>query len=39
MKLLKLVFSAFGPYLGKETLDFADLQGRSFFLIHGPTGW
>ncbi|SEI77606.1 exonuclease SbcC [Propionispira arboris] len=38
MKLLKLVFSAFGPYLGKETLDFADLQGRSFFLIHGPTG-
>ncbi|WP_019554222.1 AAA family ATPase [Propionispira raffinosivorans] len=38
MKLLKLVFSAFGPYLGKETLNFADLQGRSFFLIHGPTG-
>ena len=38
MKLLKLIFSAFGPYLGKEVLDFADLQGRSFFLIHGPTG-
>ena len=38
MKLLKLVFSAFGPYLGKEILDFSDLQGRSFFLIHGPTG-
>jgi len=38
MKPLKLVFSAFGPYTKKVVLDFADLKGRSFFLIHGPTG-
>lgn len=38
MKPLKISFSAFGPYTKETVLDFADLKGRSFFLIHGPTG-
>lgn len=38
MKPLKLVFSAFGPYAKQQTLDFGELNGRNFFLIHGPTG-
>ncbi|WP_434510266.1 AAA family ATPase [Desulfitobacterium sp. AusDCA] len=38
MKPLVLTFSAFGPYANKQTLDFSELKGRSFFLIHGPTG-
>lgn len=38
MKPLALKISAFGPYADVVTLDFADLKGRSFFLIHGPTG-
>ena len=29
---------AFGPYAGVQTLDFAELCGHGFFLIHGPTG-
>src|SRR5690349_7373339 len=38
MKPLRLVVDAFGPYAGRQVLDFAELRGRSFFLIHGPTG-
>ncbi len=38
MKPLRLVLEAFGPYAGRQELDFADLGGRDFFLIHGPTG-
>ncbi|MFA6849143.1 MAG: SMC family ATPase [Selenomonadaceae bacterium] len=38
MRPLKLIFSAFGPYEKETTLDFAELCGRSFFLIHGATG-
>lgn len=38
MKPLALSFAAFGPYIKKTELDFADLKGRSFFLIHGATG-
>ena len=38
MKPLKLTVRAFGPYPGEQVLDFAELKGRSFFLIHGPTG-
>jgi exonuclease SbcC len=29
---------AFGPYAGSQRLDFNDLGGEQFFLIHGPTG-
>jgi len=38
MKPLVLVLEAFGPYAGRQNLDFADLKGQDFFLIHGPTG-
>lgn len=38
MRPLRLTMCAFGPYAAVQQLDFADLQGRSFFLIHGPTG-
>jgi exonuclease SbcC len=38
MRPLKLIFSAFGPYEKETILDFAELCGRSFFLIHGATG-
>lgn len=38
MRPLHIDMTAFGPYAAKQSLDFADLQGRSFFLIHGETG-
>ena len=38
MKPLKLTMSAFGPYADVQEIDFTKLNGRSIFLIHGPTG-
>ncbi len=38
MRPLRLVLEAFGPYAGRQSLDFAELGGADFFLIHGPTG-
>jgi DNA repair protein SbcC/Rad50 len=38
MRPLLLRMQAFGPYAARQELDFADLKGRRFFLIHGPTG-
>ncbi len=38
MKPIYLKMTAFGPYASRQDLDFAQLNGRSFFLIHGPTG-
>ncbi len=38
MKPVCLTMSAFGPYAVRQVIDFSQLQGRSFFLIHGPTG-
>ncbi len=38
MRPVKISMSAFGPYPGVQTVDFTELEGRSFFLIHGPTG-
>lgn len=38
MKPLRLSIQAFGPYAGLQELDFEDLAGHEFFLIHGPTG-
>lgn len=38
MKPLMLKISAFGPYADEVVLDFSALEGRTFFLIHGPTG-
>ena len=38
MKPEVLVMQAFGPYGGRQVLDFAELGPYGFFLIHGPTG-
>src|SRR5690349_5542201 len=38
MKPLRLQVNGFGPYAGEQVFDFDQLKGRSFFLIHGPTG-
>ena len=38
MKPVNLSMTAFGPYAGKQVIDFRELQDRTFFLIHGPTG-
>jgi exonuclease SbcC len=35
---LKLTLEAFGPYAGRQELDFSELKDQAFFLIHGPTG-
>lgn len=38
MTPLRLVVECFGPYAARQSLDFAELRGADFFLIHGPTG-
>lgn len=38
MKPLHLEFQAFGPYKGKEYVDFEKLANSGIFLIKGPTG-
>lgn len=38
MKPIKLILNAFGPYAGKEVIDFSRLQDKNIFLITGPTG-
>ena len=38
MKPCRLVMQAFGPYAGRQEIDFGELAGRSLFLIAGPTG-
>ncbi|MHC1719617.1 MAG: AAA family ATPase [Clostridiaceae bacterium] len=38
MRPLKLAITAFGPYAGKEVIDFTKLGDRGIFLITGPTG-
>ena len=38
MKPLHLSIHAFGPFADEQVLDFHDLAGHDFFLIHGPTG-
>lgn len=38
MRPIRLTLRAFGPYAGEQLFDFRELRGRSFFLIHGPTG-
>jgi exonuclease SbcC len=38
MKLYTLEITAFGPFAGKERIDFADLGENPLFLIDGPTG-
>lgn len=38
MKPLQLVLQAFGPYAGRETIDFRELGNRTMFVISGKTG-
>jgi len=38
MRPLHLSMTAFGPYAGKEDVDFSLLGESTFFLIHGSTG-
>ena len=38
MRPLKLTINAFGPYAGKEELDFTKIKGNNIFVISGPTG-
>ncbi|MBT2658278.1 SMC family ATPase [Bacillus sp. ISL-18] len=38
MKPLKLTMQAFGPYAGKEEIDFNQLGNRTMFVISGKTG-
>jgi exonuclease SbcC len=38
MKPLKLTIQAFGPFAGKEEVDFTKLGNNPLFLINGPTG-
>jgi DNA repair protein SbcC/Rad50 len=38
MKPIKLLMQAFGPYAGKEEIDFSLLGNRTMFVISGKTG-
>ncbi|SDM84357.1 AAA family ATPase [Acetanaerobacterium elongatum] len=38
MKPLTLTINAFGPYAGRQEIDFEQLAGQNLFLITGPTG-
>lgn len=38
MRPLRLEMTAFGPFAGKEVVDFRELRGARLFLIHGDTG-
>lgn len=38
MKPIKLTMQAFGPFAGKEVIDFSRLGRNPLFLINGPTG-
>ncbi|MEO8851840.1 MAG: AAA family ATPase, partial [Allobranchiibius sp.] len=38
MKLHQLEIQAFGPFAGKQSIDFDALDASGLFLIHGATG-
>lgn len=38
MRPVRLVIQAFGPYSGREEIDFAGLSSKGLFLICGETG-
>jgi len=38
MRPLRLTMQAFGPYAGKEEIDFTELKNRTMFVISGKTG-
>ncbi|MCR5626272.1 MAG: AAA family ATPase, partial [Lachnospiraceae bacterium] len=39
MRPIKIEFQAFGPYVGKETVDFEAISEKGLFLICGKTGY
>lgn len=38
MRLHRLDLTAFGPFGGKQSVDFDELSAAGLFLLHGPTG-
>ena len=38
MRIERLVLQAFGPFAGREEIDFRPFAGQGLFLISGPTG-
>src|SRR3712207_2184382 len=38
MRIHRLTVTAFGPFAGTETVDFAELDDAGVFLLTGPTG-
>lgn len=38
MKPIHMILSGFGPYPGREEIDFTQFGGKGVFLITGPTG-
>ena len=38
MRILNLTVEGFGPFAGKEQIDFEQLTQEGLFLIAGPTG-
>ena len=38
MRPLQVVLQAFGPYAGRQVLDFTRLPKDALFLVHGSTG-
>ena len=38
MRPVRVVLQAFGPFAGREVIDFRELGDNRFFLVHGPTG-
>ncbi|MEW6349875.1 MAG: SMC family ATPase [Thermodesulfobacteriota bacterium] len=38
MRPHRLVMRAYGAFAGEQIVDFGELQDRTLFLIHGPTG-
>ena len=38
MKPIMVSMQAFGPFAGRQIIDFRELGSKTFFLIHGPTG-
>ena len=38
MRIHRLEIQAFGPFAGRETIDFDELGAQGLFLLNGPTG-
>ncbi|WP_026818064.1 AAA family ATPase [Arthrobacter castelli] len=38
MRISRLEIQAFGPFAGREVIDFDDLSSHGLFLLNGPTG-